>query len=216
MLFKKEKEIPLFIGYYKLSVLLTYMSVFSACIGIYLALAGEISYALICLIICGVCDAFDGKVARSCKRDKQEEAFGIQIDSLADTIAFVCFPVIIFYGIGLVNWYNIAIFALFLLAGIIRLGYFNVMADLKVSSGGVKYYSGLPVTSSAIIFPLVYLVHNFVSFSEFSVIYTLTMFFVAILFVLNFKLRKPKTIWLYVFVIFAIIVSILLHFGGLR
>lgn len=216
MLFKKEKEIPLFIGYYKLSVLLTYMSVVSACIGIYLALAGKISYALICLIICGVCDAFDGKVARSCKRNKQEEAFGIQIDSLADTIAFVCFPVIIFYGLGFVNWYNIVIFALFLLAGIIRLGYFNVMADLKVSSGGVKYYSGLPVTSSAIIFPLVYLARNFVPFSEFGVIYTLTMFFVAILFVLNFKLKKPKTIWLYVFVIFAIIVSILLHFGGLR
>lgn len=211
---RKEKEIPMFIGYYKISVLLTYLSVISASVGIYLSLNGKISYALICLIISGICDAFDGKVARTCKRSKEEQLFGIQIDSLADTVAFVCLPTIIFYGIGLREWYNVAIFAFFTLAGVIRLGYFNVVADEKASTGGVKYYSGLPVTSSAIIFPIAYLARNFVSFQEFSVVYTLTMLFVGVLFILNFKLKKPKSVWLYIFVIFGIIMSILLHLIG--
>jgi len=179
-----------------------------------MALNSRISYALTCLIISGVCDAFDGKVARKCKRTKEEQAFGIQIDSLADTVAFVCLPVIIFYGLGLHNWYNVIIFAIFILGGVIRLGYFNVIAEENAANKGVKYYSGLPVTSSAIIFPLVYLLRNFISFNEFSIIYTLTMAFVALLFILNFKLKKPKNLWLYVFVVFAVIMIVLLHLTG--
>ena len=56
---KKEKK-PLLIGYYKKSVILTYLSVISAIIGIYIALIEkQPKYALLLLIISGLCDAFD-------------------------------------------------------------------------------------------------------------------------------------------------------------
>lgn len=208
----KEKEHKMIIGYYSKSVFITYLGVISGTIGMFLAFNQKISYALICLVISGICDAFDGKVARKCKRSNNEKSFGIQIDSLADMVSFVFLPITIFYGLGLNNWYNLVIFALFTLGGVIRLGYFNVIADEKGKDGPVKYYSGLPVTSSAIIFPLVYILHSFVSTSEFAIIYTLTMLFTAILYVLNFKLKKPNPSIIYFFVIGGALLSLVLYY----
>ena len=45
------------------------------------------------LMFCGLCDAFDGKVARTKKnRTEQMKQFGIQIDSLSDLVAFGVLP----------------------------------------------------------------------------------------------------------------------------
>ena len=107
----------------------------------------------------------------------------------------------IFYGLGYTSWYNVIIFALFTLGGVIRLGYFNVIAEEKAVNNPVKYYSGLPVTASAIIFPLIYILSVFVSAVEFKMLFTLTMAFVAVLYVLNFKVRKPDAKMIYTFVV---------------
>ena len=211
-MFKKQKEEKMIIGYYSKSVFITYLGVISGTIGMFLAFNHKITYALICLVISGICDGFDGKVARKCKRSNQEKSFGIQIDSLADMVSFVFLPITIFYGLGYTEWYNIAIFAMFTLGGVIRLGYFNVIADEKGKDGPVKYYSGLPVTSSAIIFPLVYILKSFTGNSEFAMIYTLTMAFVAVLYVLNFKLKKPNPSIIYFFVIGGALLSLVLYY----
>lgn len=208
---KQENPQKMLIGYYTKSVFITYLGVISATIGMFLALNSKISYALICLVISGICDAFDGKVARKCKRSNEEKSFGIQIDSLADMVSFVFLPITIFYGLGFTAWYNIVIFALFTLGGVIRLGYFNVIADEKGKDGPVKYYSGLPVTASAIIFPLIYFIKHFVSMPEFKIIYTLTMAFIALLYVLNFKLKKPTSGIIYFFVICGALLSAVLY-----
>ena len=198
---KKDETEKMIIGYYSKSVFITYLGVISGTIGMFLALNHKIAYALICLVISGICDAFDGKVARRCKRTSNEKFFGIQIDSLADMVSFIFLPIIIFYGLGYNAWYNIIIFALFTLGGVIRLGYFNVIAEEKAVNSPVKYYSGLPVTATAIIFPLVYILSMFITPVEFKMVYTLTMAFVAALFVLNFKVRKPDAKMIYTFVI---------------
>lgn len=211
-MFKKKKEEKMIIGYYSKSVFITYLGVISGTLGMFLALNHKISFALICLIISGICDAFDGKVARKCKRTDNEKYFGIQIDSLADMVSFIFLPILIFYGLGYDSWYNIAIFALFTLGGVIRLGYFNVIAEEKGKDNGVTYYSGLPVTASAIIYPVVYFMSNFTSASEFKMIFTLTMLFVALLYVLNFKLRKPDKKIIYLFVVGGALLSAALYF----
>ena len=191
-MFKKHKEEKMIIGYYSKSVFITYLGVISGTLGMYFALNSLTTYALICLVISGICDGFDGKVARKCKRSNNEKSFGIQIDSLADMVSFVFLPITIFYGLGLSEWYNVIIFALFTLGGVIRLGYFNVIADEKGKDGPVKYYSGLPVTTTAIIFPVIFIFSHFTTTAEFAIIYTLTMLFTAILYVLNFKLKKHE------------------------
>ena len=71
----------MFIGFYGASVLLTYIGLAFSVTGMVLAFLGHILAAVMCLILAGVCDMFDGTVARDCKRSETEKKFGIQIDS---------------------------------------------------------------------------------------------------------------------------------------
>ena len=83
------------IGFYDYTVILTYFSLLSATSGIVVALSGggHPYYGCLFLLFCGLCDAFDGKVARTKKgRTKMEKDFGIQIDSLSDLVAFGVLP----------------------------------------------------------------------------------------------------------------------------
>ena len=74
------------LGFYDYTVVLTYCSVISAVIGIYVSLsgAGHPYIGVMLLLLCGLFDTFDGRVARSKKnRTEKEKAFGVQIDSLS-------------------------------------------------------------------------------------------------------------------------------------
>ena len=86
----------MFIGYYNYTVVLTYLGLSSAVVGMVEAMKHDYKTALICLLICGVCDMFDGMIARtSKKRSEDAKSFGVQIDSLCDVICFGVFPVVI-------------------------------------------------------------------------------------------------------------------------
>lgn len=83
------------IGYYNYTVWLTYASLLSACLGIGVSLhgAGHPYWGVFFLLLSGLCDAFDGRVARRKKdRSQMEKKYGIQIDSLADLVAFGVLP----------------------------------------------------------------------------------------------------------------------------
>ena len=141
------------IGFYNYTVVLTYLSLVSASTGIFVALSdkGHPYIGIIFLLFCGLCDAFDGKVARTKKgRSSDEQKFGIQIDSLSDIIAFGVLPAAIgatllrvrpkseyIFGKELGTWTNIfsgflfAILGLYILAALIRLAYFNVTEEAR-------------------------------------------------------------------------------------
>ena len=110
------------IGFYSYTVILTYLSLVFAMVGIHLSVIGVYQWSFICLMMCGICDTFDGMVARSKKnRTEEEKKFGIQIDSLCDLISFGVFPAILGYNLGLssVGW--LAIEILYVLAAVISL-----------------------------------------------------------------------------------------------
>ena len=132
------------LGMWNKSVILTYVGMAFAVAGMCLAAGGCISYAYACLIVAGMCDLFDGAVARRVNRTEEEKQFGIQLDSLVDVMSFIALPVTIFCAMGMTKIWQIAVYVLYAVSGIARLGYFNVMtAD---ENGPVKYYTGLPVT----------------------------------------------------------------------
>lgn len=182
------------IGYYNYTVILTYLSLISALFGTHLAFRGEPVGALICLLLCGAFDSFDGMVARTKKgRTEEEKKFGIQIDSLVDMFSFGIFPAIIGYTMGLNGWLWFAIFALYAICTVSRLGYFNVAEEMrqKETTEKRKYYQGLPVTSSSLIFPAVYLLKAAVGLGTMQGIYGIMMLVVALAFVIDFKVIKP-------------------------
>lgn len=182
------------IGYYNYTVILTYLSLISALFGTHLAFRGEPVGALICLLLCGAFDSFDGMVARTKKgRTEEEKKFGIQIDSLVDMFSFGIFPAIIGYTMGLNGWLWFAIFALYAICAVSRLGYFNVAEEMrqKETTEKRKYYQGFPVTSSSLIFPAVYLLKAAVGLGTMQGIYGIMMLVVALAFVIDFKVIKP-------------------------
>src|SRR5574344_1553992 len=91
------------IGYYDYTVILTYLSVCSGITGMAFAFTHHPFLAIVCLMVSGLCDMFDGKVARTKKRDQKRIQYGIQIDSLADIISFGVLPIIIGLSIGMTN-----------------------------------------------------------------------------------------------------------------
>ena len=173
------------IGFYSYTVVLTYLGLASAAMGMILTFQGFAKYALFCLAFSGLCDMFDGKVARLKKdRTEDEKRFGIQIDSLCDVVCFGAFPMILCY--------SIAILVFYLIAGVIRLAFFNVMEEKRQdeTDEARKYYQGLPITSIAIILPLFctlrpLLGHRFLSELHICILT------VGLLFIINFPLRKP-------------------------
>ena len=150
---------------------------------------------------------FDGKVARMCKRTEEEKEFGIQIDSLADTVNFVVLPVVIMLSLGMNTILDVIAYMLLILCGISRLGYFNVHASMD---NPVKFYSGLPVTSTAIIYPLLGLLHGNISENIFQNIYLVATFLIAFLFVAKIKVPKLKGIAYIIVPILAAILVVLL------
>lgn len=204
------------LGYYNYTVILTYCSVASAVIGIFAGLAGEGHpfVATVCLMFCGLFDAFDGMVARKRKQSTDnEKRFGIQIDSLSDLIAFGVLPCAICYAlytshmnplssdvIGILRPFvnlqvpiYVTIFCLYVLAALIRLAFFNVQEEnrQKQTSEKRKDYSGLPVTAAAIIFPIVSLIQFIYGKSvDLSPIFALSMVVVGILFLSKITVKK--------------------------
>lgn len=181
------------IGFYSYTVILTYMGLASATIGMMLTLQGHAKYALFCLAFSGLCDMFDGKVARTkANRTEDEKRFGIQIDSLCDVVCFGAFPMILCYSMGMKGIAGICILVFYLMAGVIRLAYFNVMEEQRQdeTDEARKYYQGLPITSIAIILPLFctmrpLLGHRFLSELHICILT------VGLLFIINFQLKKP-------------------------
>lgn len=185
------------IGFYNYTVILTYMGFVSAIMGIISVISGNgnghCGMAVICLMISGLCDMFDGKVARTMQRTEPQKKFGIQIDSLSDLVCFGVLPSVIGYGIGLNKFWHSIILAAFPLAALIRLAYFNVMEEerQKISKGVRKTYEGLPVTSVALILPLLYCFKKDLGL-YFPTVYAAALVIIGAAFLIKFNIRKPK------------------------
>lgn len=203
------------IGYYDYTVILTYLSLVSAGLGIFISLHGDGHpyIGVFFLLFCGLCDAFDGKVART-KKDRTEDEckFGIQIDSLSDLVAFGVLPACIGEAMLLRSsvypdkiitktgdWRNFVgpiifflILMLYVLVALIRLAYFNVQEEKRQQEeGGVrKYYEGLPVTSAALIFPAITL-FQFLTPGDMTLLYFVAMAVTGCLFISKLRIRKP-------------------------
>lgn len=181
------------IGKWNKSVILTYVGMLFSILGIFIIINNKenILISLSCLIIAGICDLFDGAIARKCKRTEEEKKFGIELDSLVDVINFIAFPMVIFMNINLKTYFDFIVIFVFSLCGIARLAYFNI--SVEDSNTPIKYYKGLPVTYTALIYPLAYLLkYAIIEDNIFNIVFSIITLLIAILNVLNIKIIKPK------------------------
>ena len=189
------------LGVYNYTVVMTYVAMIVSFVGISYVLDGNYKEAILCLMVSGILDMFDGKVASTKKnRTSFEKNFGIQIDSMSDLICYGVLPAMIVYKLGCESKYvpshNIvtAICACYLLCALIRLAFFNVdeAERQKETTEERHIYKGLPVTSIALIMPAIYDVCSVVKkpFSEY--VGAAILIVCGIAFISPFKLIKPN------------------------
>lgn len=180
------------IGYYNYTVLLTYLGMLFGFAGILYIGNDYPIMALLCLMIAGLCDMFDGKVASTMKRTMKAKKFGIQIDSLSDLICFGVLPALILFYISSPGILTVVITAVYVLCALIRLAWFNVDEEERQANDNKSRteYLGLPVTSVALIVPVMIMVSQ--ALGAFSDRFLQVVFIcVAIAFLMPFQLRKP-------------------------
>lgn len=181
------------IGFYNYTVILTYIGLLSSVYGITQTFEHHYAIAFLCLVVSGICDLFDGKVARSKKdRTDHEKVFGIQIDSLCDLVCFGVLPACIGYSYGFNHGLGLISAMMIVLGGVIRLGYFNVMEEERQrnTEENRKEYQGLPITTTSIILPLLYVGRHNVPAPAFPYVFQGFMILMALLFVLNISIKK--------------------------
>lgn len=196
------------IGFYDYTVVLTYVSLFISVTGIFSALDGNLQEAVICLMLSGFCDMFDGKIARTKKsRTKQEKRFGIQIDSLCDLVCFGVLPAVIGYNLNKSSKLYGIVACVFVLAGLIRLAYYNVTEEERQdeTDENRKYFKGLPITSSSLLVPLVYCLSTYAPIPKFSLIYTVALFVMAIAYITPLRIRKPHSVGMLVMALIGLV-----------
>lgn len=183
-----------FIGFYDYTVILTYVSLVCSVLGMTLANREMFHGAVACLLAAGICDAFDGTIARTKKnRTEDEKSFGIQLDSLCDVVSFGVFPAFLCHCLGVETVVGVIIICIYCICAVIRLAFFNVLEGnrQKLEDGCAKFYRGLPVTAISIILPMVCVLAHFISDRSFEIILQVVLALVAFLFILDIPVKKP-------------------------
>lgn len=127
----------------------TAMALCSGLTGIRFAIAGDWERAVLMVLLAGVLDGIDGRIARLVRG---ESRFGAELDSLSDAISFGVSPALIVYlwslmGIPRIGWLAALIYAVFCA---LRLARFN--ANIDVSDQPHKsagFLTGVPAPAGA-------------------------------------------------------------------
>lgn len=200
---KVERRKP--IGFYSYTVVLTYVGMLTGFVGIICAVSGNAKAALLCLMMAGFCDMFDGAVASTKKnRTVDEKCFGIQIDSLSDLICFGVLPALTVCFIDddqFVPSYVVG--GLFVLCALIRLAFYNVdeANRQRVQAGPREFFLGLPVTSIALSLPL-FTAIAYHTKADPQLLGMAVLFVTGILFITPFRLRKPQKVGKIIMIVF--------------
>ena len=134
--------------------------------------------AIICIIVAGLIDGLDGRIARLIKGTSQ---VGKELDSLTDVISFGVAPAFIMYfwqlnSLGRVGW---LICLIYVICVALRLARFNVSSETRASWKD-NFFEGVPSPAGGILvlMPLIY------SKSELQIINLDYSYFVPALFIL--------------------------------
>lgn len=203
------------LGYYNYTVILTYIGMLSGFTGITFAMNGNIHAALICLMVAGFCDMFDGKIASTRERTRAEKRFGIQIDSLSDLICFGVLPAVIVCAYCEGSRVSIMIGGFYALCALIRLAWFNVDEEERQSeeTGARTGYLGMPVTMVSLLLPTLMGADKLAGLPSGKIAPAALVVFAA-LFLAPIKVKKPALIGKLVMLLFGCAALVIVVLAG--
>jgi CDP-diacylglycerol--serine O-phosphatidyltransferase len=162
--------------------------------------------AVVCFIFAGLCDLFDGPVARRTNTTAMEKEFGFHLDSLVDVVSFGVTPGIILLHSGFNRTPDHLLIIFFCCCAVMRLAFFN--ATKKDHGADISFFTGLPVTYSALLLPLVFTLGSFATPAIFTAMVRLTLLLVGLLYILRIRVPKPGGVFYLVFLVLGVLLAL--------
>ncbi len=137
--------------------ILTLLALAAGLTAIRFGLEGRWEHAVLAIIVAGVLDALDGRIARLLKGSSK---FGAELDSLSDFVCFGVSPVLVLYlwtmkDAGRLGWVLVMLFTI--CCGL-RLARFNVMMeDHDAPAWQARFFTGIPAPAGGglVLLPMV-------------------------------------------------------------
>jgi CDP-diacylglycerol---serine O-phosphatidyltransferase len=131
-------------GIYILPSLFTLGNLACGFASIIFSIEGDFTKAAWLILIAGVFDLFDGRIARMTNTTSQ---FGVEFDSLADMVSSGVAPAVMIYNLALYTrpTWGLIISLIFVVAGALRLARFNS----TINDTNQNYFQGLPLPAAA-------------------------------------------------------------------
>lgn len=128
--------------------ILTLLALCAGMTAIRFAINGQFEWAVIAIIVAGVFDGLDGRVARLLK---STSPFGAQLDSLSDFICFGVAPGVMLYiwtmsHLASFGW---ALSLLYAICCGLRLARFNTQLDVELPPYAAYFFTGVPAPGGA-------------------------------------------------------------------
>lgn len=167
----------------------TFANVIFGFLSVISALENNYVLASWCIVMAGLMDFIDGRLARAFKTTS---CLGMELDSLSDAISFCFAPIILLYC-----WYPheygllalIVAMALYICSGVFRLARFNV------GPHNSSYFTGLPTPIAAFLIVLLILHARWIGLSPLRVVlkpYGIILFVCAISLLMISRLKLPS------------------------
>ncbi len=147
--------------------ILTLLALCAGMTAIRLALAGKFESAAAAIIIAGVLDGIDGRIARLLKGTSP---FGAQLDSLSDFVSFGVAPAVLLYIWTMATLQSLG-WVIVLLFGVccaLRLARFNTQIGAELPPYAYNFFTGVPAVLASVAALMVSRVPTF-SFKRFRV-----------------------------------------------
>jgi CDP-diacylglycerol--serine O-phosphatidyltransferase len=184
--------------------LLTLAGLFCGLFGIYFAVRGLFSAAMISMLFALLFDWFDGPIARRSRgRPPEFGEFGAQLDSLVDIVCGGVCPALVLLSYSEFSLWAFPGAFMLLAAGVVRLSYFNSFCSAQDSAN-----VGLTIDSNLIAVPLVFLLDGLLGHTAFLVCLYAAIVVLAILNVSTLRVPKPGAVSYYVITFYVLGLSL--------
>lgn len=175
-------------GIYLLPTVFTIANLFCGFASLVVASNGQYRRAAILIIVAGVLDGLDGRIARLTGTTSE---FGLQFDSLADLVSFGIAPAVLTVHWSPLPVGTISFVFLYVVCAAMRLARFNIRATAGTDSK--RFFAGLPSPAAAgLIASLVFAFPDPSSSVPLAVVRTVVLILAAFLMVSRFRYHSFK------------------------
>jgi len=128
--------------------ILTLLALCAGMTGIRLAIVGKYEAAVTAIIVAGILDGLDGRIARLLKGTS---SFGAQLDSLSDFVSFGVAPAVMLYvwTMAQLQGFGWAVVLIFAVCCGLRLARFNTQIGAELPPYAYNFFTGAPAPAGA-------------------------------------------------------------------